>query len=450
MDRFSRLIRSVLVAVAFVGSPVFAAPAFWDLYMASPPVDFGSAADAASGYVNWRNSTKTCTNGCYYVLGNVTTTTPTKVGYKVRLFNGSGVEQTPIYVDFVPHCRVGGAVSGATVVDGVATCPDVTCPPNKEKDPDTQLCTCRNIPKAGSFMVTGDHYDGCNEGCAMVLSSGWYDKTANTTWGSWSQSGFACTAGAPSVLTSNDPKVEAAKQCAAGTCPGTVNGQSVCVPCDKTKQTEASSSSTSASTTASGATSSTTTTGSETSTARTECKDGQCTTTTTTTTTGSNGDKTDKTTTTSEPQSDYCTRNPKAEVCKGTESSWGGTCGAFSCDGDAVQCAQAKAGWELACGLKVDETNPLIGVGQQATAGGDRPADHPGNQANTVALDLSSRLSSVPLFGTSGDCIADKTITFMGKGYTLPFSKWCPYLNILGSAFLAACYLAAAFIIFRD
>lgn len=326
----------------------------------------------------------------------------------------------------------------------------VTCPSHQEIDPDTQVCTCRAIPKAGSFMVTGDHYDGCNNGCAMVLSSGWYDKTANTTWGSWSQSGFACTAGTPSVLTSNDPKVEAAKQCAAGTCPGTVNGQSVCVPCDKTKQTESSSSSTSASTTASGATSSTTTTGSESGTSRTECKDGQCTTTTTTTTTGANGDKTDKTTTTSEPQSDYCTRNPKADVCKGTESTWGGSCGAFTCDGDAVQCAQAKAGWELACGLKVDETNPLIGVGQQATAGGDRPSDHPGNQANTIALDLSSRLSSVPLFGTSGDCIADKTITFMGKGYTLPFSKWCPYLNILGSAFLAACYLAAAFIIFRD
>lgn len=325
----------------------------------------------------------------------------------------------------------------------------VSCPSNQEVG-DSGSCECKSIRNAGMFMVTGDHFDGCNNGCAMVLSSGWYDKTANVTWGSWAQSGFSCTAGTPSVLTSNDPKVQAAKQCAAGTCPGTVNGQSVCVPCDKTKQTESSSSTTSASTTASGATSSTTTTGSESGTARTECEDGQCTTTTTTTTTGANGDKTDKTTTTTEPQSDYCTRNPKAEVCKGTESSWGGSCGAFTCDGDAVQCAQAKAGWELACGLKVDETNPLIGVGQQATAGGDRPADHPGNQANTIALDLSSRLSSVPLFGTSGDCIADKSITFMGKGYTLPFSKWCPYLNILGSAFLAACYLAAAFIIFRD
>ena len=327
---------------------------------------------------------------------------------------------------------------------------EVQCSGNKERDPETNTCVCRSIPKAGSFMVTGDHFDGCNDGCAMVLSSGWYDKTANTTWGSWSQSGFACTSGTPTTLASSDPKFEAAKQCAAGTCPGTVNGQSVCVPCDKTKQTESSSSSTSASTTASGATSSTTTTGSERGTSRTECKDGQCTTTTTTTSTGADGDKTDKTTTTSEPQSDYCTRNPKADVCKGTESTWGGSCGAFTCDGDAVQCAQAKAGWELACGLKVDETNPLIGVGQQATAGGDRPADHPGNQANTIALDLSSRLSSVPLFGASGDCIADKAFTFMGKGYTLPWSKWCPYLNILGSAFLAACYLAAAFIIFRD
>lgn len=327
---------------------------------------------------------------------------------------------------------------------------DVQCPSNQERDPATNTCQCKDIPAAGKFMVSGDEYTGCNNGCSMVLKSGWFDKTNNVTWGDWGQPGSSCTVADKTVISNSDPKVEAAKQCAAGTCPGTVNGQSVCVPCDKTKQTEASSSSTSASTTASGATSSTTTTDTESGTSRTECKDGQCTTRTTTTTTGANGDKTDKTTTTSEPQSDYCTRNPKADVCKGTESSWGGTCGAFSCDGDAVQCAQAKAGWELACGLKVDETNPLIGVGQQATAGGDRPSDHPGNQANTIALDLSSRLSSVPLFGTSGDCIADKSVTFMGKGYTLPFSKWCPYLNILGSAFLAACYLAAAFIIFRD
>lgn len=320
----------------------------------------------------------------------------------------------------------------------------VTCSSNQELDPDTQACTCRSIPKAGSFMVTGDHYDGCNNGCAMVLSSGWFDKTANTTWGSWSQSGFACTAGTPSVLASNDPKVEAAKQCAAGTCPGTVNGQSVCVPCDKTKQTESSSSSTSASTTASGATSSTTTTGVESGTSRTECEDGQCTTTTTTTTTGANGDKTDKTTTTTEPQSDYCTRNPKAEVCKGTESSWGGSCGSFSCDGDAVTCAIAQASWKSACAIDIDETDPKVTAGNAAMSGGDRPGDHPGNtpeqNAFTANIDQSNPFGS--------ECPSDISLDVMGQSVSIPLSHACDSLKFMGQVAVAFAMCAAAFIVF--
>lgn len=444
MDIVSRLIRFVLFALAFIGSSASAAPAFWDLYMANPPVDFGSAADAAGGYVNWRNSTKTCTNGCYYVLGNVTFTTATKVGYKVRLFNGSGVEQTPIYVDFVPHCRVGGVLKGVTVVDGVATCPDVTCPPNKEIDPDTQLCTCRNIPKAGSFMVTGDHYDGCNDGCAMVLSSGWYDKSANTTWGSWSQTGSACSAGTPTTLTASDPKVEAAKQCSAGTCPGTVNGQSVCVPCDKSKQTQSTSSITSNSSTASGATSSTTTSESGSETSQTSCKDGSCTTTTTSTTVGPNGDKVDKTTTKTEPQTDYCTQNPKAPVCKGSEGSWGGSCGSFSCDGDAVTCAIAQASWKSACALDIEQTDPKVTAGNAAMSGGDRPGDHPGNSPDQSAF--AANIDQSNPFGS--ECPADIPLDVMGQTVAIPLSHACDSLKFMGQVAVAFAMCAAAFIVF--
>lgn len=435
MDRVSRLIASLLLflassshgATAYVGGGFFWLTA----------VDACKAAFANSGsYVYGSTSGLDCFDNGGVKRYNISTYACSGVLYK-----SSGAGYT---------CGI-SCPSGQVNVSGVCKVKP-TCASNQEYAAATNTCDCKTIASAGSFMVTGDEYQGCNNGCMLNLEAGWYDKTANVTWGhKWRQPGTACAVGVPNVLSSADPKVEAAKQCEAGTCPSTVNGQSVCVPCDKTKQTETGTKSESSSTTASGASSAgPSSTSTESTSSRTECSNGSCTTTETTTTTGPNGDKTDKSTTTTEPQSDYCTRNPKADVCKGTESAWGGTCGGFTCDGDAVQCAQAKAGWELACGLKVDETNPLIGVGQQATAGGDRPADHPGNQANTIALDLSSRLSSVPLFGTSGDCIADKAITFMGKGYTLPFSRWCPYLNILGSAFLAACYLAAAFIIFRD
>lgn len=319
----------------------------------------------------------------------------------------------------------------------------VSCPLNQEVG-DSGSCECKSIRNAGMFMVTGDHFDGCNNGCAMVLSSGWYDKTANVTWGSWAQSGFSCAAGTPSVLTSNDPKVEAAKQCAAGTCPGTVNGQSVCVPCDKTKQTESSSSSTSASTTASGASSSTTTTGTESGTSRTECKDGQCTTTTTTTTTGANGDKTDKTTTKTESQSDFCTQNPKAPVCKGSESSWGGSCGSFSCDGDAVTCAIAQASWKSACAIDIDETDPKVTAGNAAMSGGDRPGDHPGNtpeqNAFTANIDQSNPFGS--------ECPADIPLDVMGQSVSIPLSHACDSLKFMGQVAVAFAMCAAAFIVF--
>lgn len=436
MDRVSRLIRSVLVAVAFVGSPVFAAPAFWDLYMAGSPVDFGSAADAAQGYVNWRNDTKTCTNGCYYVLGNVTSTTATKVGYKVRLFNGSGVEQTPTYVDFVPHCRIDGQVTGVTLVGGVPTCPDTnTCPAAG-----TVIQPEGTVFEAGNGLTTSLCLAGCGATSFMAAKH----EGKNWVWGPIKSTGSQC------AVTSAPDVSEASPKCSVGQCPGTLNGNQICVPCAETKEDTKASSSETAASAASGAAPGSGQTTTNSGSSSTTCAGGTCTTTGTETVTNPDGSTETKTTSTTQSKGDYCKENPKAGACVGSESTWGGTCGSFVCDGDAVQCAQAKAGWELACGLKVDETNPLIGVGQQATAGGDRPADHPGNQANTVALDLSSRLSSVPLFGTSGDCIADKPITFMGKGYTLPFSKWCPYLNILGSAFLAACYLAAAFIIFRD
>lgn len=440
MDRVSRLI---LVLSFFLGV------AHADVYTINNRGATGSGSTALAAYTAWSSAyNNTLETACIH-NGQVTS------AWQARAATEFDAPGKRIRVQFNESPIISGSYQcgWASIYDWVSytVLTGADCAENKELDDEIGACVCKSIRDAGMHMVNGDTYTGCNDGCRMVLNSGWFDKTAGVTWGNWSQSSVACVVGDNNVIGSTDPRVEAAKKCAAGTCPGTVNGQSVCLPCDKAKESGTTTKTESSSTTASGASSpSSSGTSSDSTTTKTECSGGQCKTTTTTTSTGADGTTTDKTTETTQPQSDYCTDNPKAEVCKGTESTWGGTCGSFTCDGDAVQCAQAKAGWELACGLKVDETNPLIGVGQQATAGGDRPSDHPGNQANTIALDLSSRLSSAPLFGTSGDCIADKPFTFMGKGYTLPFSKWCPYLNILGSAFLAACYLAAAFIIFRD
>jgi hypothetical protein len=159
---------------------------------------------------------------------------------------------------------------------------------------------------------------------------------------------------------------------------------------------------------------------------------------------GPNGDKVDKTTTKTEPQSDYCTQNPKAPVCKGSESSWGGSCGSFSCDGDAVTCAIAQASWKSACAIDIDETDPKVTAGNAAMSGGDRPGDHPGNtpeqNAFTANIDQSNPFGS--------ECPADIPLDVMGQTVSIPLSHACDSLKFMGQVAVAFAMCAAAFIVF--
>jgi hypothetical protein len=394
------------------------------------------AADAWAANLNTANWAR-----CRDAYGNVLS----KYTVTVTGVSGNTVSYT-LTAPAVPNASGCSAYSTSGTVTATQTGePDpVVCGPNQERDPETNTCDCKSVRNAGSFMVSGDVFQGCNAGCSMVLQSGWYDKAANTTWGSWSQTGGSCSPGEPSVLSSADPKVEAAKQCAAGTCPGTINGESRCVPCDKTKQTQSTSSSTSSSSTASGATSSTTTSESGSEASQTSCKDGSCTTTTTTTTVGPNGDKVDKTTTKTEPQSDYCTQNPKAPVCKGSESSWGGSCGSFSCDGDAVTCAIAQASWKSACAIDIDETDPKVTAGNAAMSGGDRPGDHPGNTPEQNAF--TANIDQTNPFGS--ECPADISLDVMGQSVAIPLTHACDSLKFMGQIAVAFAMCAAAFIVF--
>lgn len=96
----------------------------------------------------------------------------------------------------------------------------------------------------------------------------------------------------------------------------------------------------------------------------------------------------------------------------------------------------------------MDTPTMLSDIGN-AAANGQNPANHPGNQVQTQAFNLATMLSSVPLFGTSGQCPSDFNFSHQGHSFALPFSTWCPYLQMIGFAFMAACYLSAGFIVFR-
>lgn len=358
---------------------------------------------------------------------------------------------------------------------------DVTLSTQPTCSGDPVVCTAGSVLGTGSTRWTyqGDYpgFGGyCINGCSYALyGSEGYDKTSNMSaaTGYMKASGETCsgtntpktsdssvTSAQPSTApTSSTPDLTA---CKPGQVPytGTVNGKTVtvCGAPSKTSgtQTETTSNSSSTTTNNNGTQTTSTTNTGDSKTTKTTCENGTCTTTTTSSSSSgggsgtSGGSSSSGTQTKTESQESFCKSNPQALVCKQQdESSFGGSCGAFSCSGDAVQCAQARAAHDLLCEVKLSDTDPNVIAGKAGAAGGLVPGDHPGANGQTQAFALSSMLDSTPLFGTSGDCIADKTVPMMGQTLTLPFSRMCGALELLGNAFLAACFLAAGMIVFR-
>lgn len=241
------------------------------------------------------------------------------------------------------------------------------------------------------------------------------------------------------------------KQCVEkGLCPFYYNGTKFCTKCDSKEGTSSESGSSSTDSTdaagnPTGSTGSTNTTKETTA----NCSGDRCTTSTTTTTQNPDGTSTVKTETGELDKGDFCKSNPGHVVCKGEdEGTWGGSCaGGFQCSGDAVQCAQAEAGWKSACASDVSGMTEQINDGTAAMAAG--AASGLGIPGGSDAFDLGSRLSEVPLFGSSGGCPSDVSVNVGGTSYTIAFSSMCPQLQVLGVALMAFAYLVAGFIVFR-
>ena len=271
-------------------------------------------------------------------------------------------------------------------------------------------------------------------------------------YGPFTSNGTACTGegGAPAPEEPDPAPPDDAQCVAKGQCPGTINGTKVCVPCSsKEGTTSESGSSSSEGTDSSGAPTGGTGTTNTTKETTANCTNGSCNTTTTVTVTAPDGSTTTTTETESKPQEDFCKSNPGHIVCKGEdEGTFGGSCASgFQCSGDAVQCAQAEAGWKSACASDVSGMTEQINTGTVAMAAG--AASGLGIPGGSDAFDLGSRLSEVPLFGSSGGCPSDVSVNVGGTSYTIAFSAMCPQLQVLGVALMAFAYLVAGFIVFR-
>lgn len=330
--------------------------------------------------------------------------------------------------------------------------PPPECSENQELDTDTNTCVCITGP-AGAFAVSGDVLTGCNNGCTIVLNSGSYSSTSNKTYGNWSQNGNTCAPSPeiPGVDSPDSQDGQDAGKCPTGQCPGTLNGQFMCVPC-KGKESSDSSSSENTTETPSGASAPAgSASQSQSGSKSTECEGGVCTTKETVVVRNPDGSTTEKQKETTESISDYCAKNPKASICKTEEAGqWSGACsGGFQCKGDPVQCAQAREVAQLRCAFDVSPDDPLAVSGGLAMNDQLTPSGHPGAPGSGLTVDVMDKIEESPVFGSSGNCISDRTFSVIGMSLTLPFASMCPYFNMIGNVFLSCCYLVAGFIVFR-
>jgi len=113
-----------------------------------------------------------------------------------------------------------------------------------------------------------------------------------------------------------------------------------------------------------------------------------------------------------------------------------------------VQCAIAQRIHKSACAWEeVDEG--LKSAGLSAMNGQTQPEGHPGGSVDAKSISFSSVIDQSNSIG-GGSCPSDTVIPVAGHSFTIPFSKLCGSLQLLGNLVVAFAMLAAAFIVFRN
>lgn len=346
------------------------------------------------------------------------------------------------------HTEV-GVINGA----GSASCPanstaatSATCTCNAGYADQGGQCVSQVVcPSAGTLVngympsSAGSPVNVCLGGCqATVVNVGAASSGGVDYWrGQWTYTGGSTCTGVPTATTGT---LANAPTCPPGQVAGTFNGQSLCLPSSPTNPQQtvtqqkvtnpdgSYSISTSTTNNYGGSTSTTTTVqnynanGTPNGSPSTTSKD------------GATPDKTD--------QEKFCEQFPQSPLCK--PGSWSGACPSFTCDGDAVQCAQAKGVWDLLCYAQADNEQKTLGgqiVGGSDPLGGALP-----NPANPASVNIGNVAGTAGWLGRS--CPADQVFSVKGHSITLPWSsQLCVYLELAGAAMLAVAALIAARII---
>lgn len=352
-------------------------------------------------------------------------------------------------------CPTGGTLSGTT-------CLKYTCPitggwtlsgtectrsdcPSGQTPNESGQCNCppAGTPIGGSvYGLAGKHTSGtfCAGTCELSAGGGRTSgQSPNGDWFTEWYGPFTTTGVSNCVQSSGQTGPEDAPRCPVDQCMGEVNGVQVCVACTN-RDSDPPPRSRETDNTQPGQPG---TRSSETTTSHTECTSTGCTTTTTTTTTeqdyDANGDPTGtpRTTITTETEpgdgtemGEFCENNPTSPLC--AKSSFGGACGGFTCDGDAVQCAIVQEQHKRNCELLTD-SGDLSRVGAVAAF-----------NSHAAEFDKSTLTTTTPLDSISGQtlyasALADQSYTVRGQVITIPFSSLVDYLSYAGIAFMIVC-----------
>lgn len=293
----------------------------------------------------------------------------------------------------------------------------------------------------------------CKAGCQYIPTGAYTDGLGSWgmkdgVWTFFGDSGFFlgngvnCTGADPySSGTPENPPQPVPVPLNPGSCPGSVNGVAVPggVPCDTTGSNSGSSAAppTTASSPAGAPP------GGRDHSTETTCTGNTCTTTDRDSVNNPDGTTTTEEETRNESKDEFCANNPGDPNCKDRESAFGGSCGGFSCTGDAVQCAMAQEQHRRACEF-FEPSGAAVELGL-SQSGAARGADHPGN--NQSITSFSGQLDRTDRLG--GSCPGDRTFNLHGQVLTLPFTKACDAMSMLGSALVALSLLIAVGIVFK-
>lgn len=433
-----------------------------------------------------------CSGNCADYTGSVCQDLPSsgspnaKTKYWKYLYNGTITQPGPGWFvqatrtgTAAPGCPNGGTLSGSECVcassdydNGSACVPKTNCLPGEAYNAATNTCSC---PSSGtsvgdSSMVltfTTNNTVSNNRVCfgycqldADTCIKGYLaGQLAGTEcYGPYKSTGQSCNPssfGGGTIDPSNPTPIEPNKP---GHCWGQIDLGSglvdVQLPCDSiSKESGKAGGNVTEKTNPDGTKEVTT----EEKTQQTECTGDKCrtseTTTRTTQTYDANGNPVGNPTVTEtrvekKPEDSdmgtFCQQNPTAPGC--VASKWGGSCGSFSCEGDAVQCALAREIHTRNCTLYADHTG---GAGSaEAVAWYDANSKGQGlTKAGNEGLFTTGTLPTLDTTTRSlaGSALQDLSVPLWG-GQTLvvPFSSLNPILGYMGAVLIAVALIIAA------